>query len=345
MMNMNERLNKEGEFYDSPFKFSYSSLNKLMYAPSLFYKEYVLKEREVRTDAHLIEGKLIHYLLLDSANFKDKFIIATSALPTGNTKDVVDIVYELSDKILDLDLSDYPDEILETLRQINLHQKLVDDKKPDGTGIMLTGDQKRLIKIITPEAQEYFNFLKTRQGKDIIDADTLDKCTRAAEALSQNESVRELLGLNRTHDDESFGIYNELEISVDGAPFGFKGIIDNMTVDVENKIVRINDLKTSSKTINEFPESIEYWNYWMQAAVYRELAKDFLKDVIDSTWEIQFNFIVVDKYNQVYAFGVSKNTLNEWSFKLKDCIMRATYHYVNRDYTLPFNLAVDKVLL
>jgi hypothetical protein len=344
-MDNNEKITRESEFYSSPFKFSYSSLNKLMYAPSVFYKEYVLKMREVRTDAHLVEGKIIHYLLLDSANFKDKFIIASSALPTGNTKDVIDIVYELSDKSQDLDLFAYRNEILETLKQINLHQKLVDDKKPDANGIMLSGDDKRLAKIITAETQEYFNFLKVKEGKDIISADTLEKCTRAAEALSQNEQIRELLGLNRTHDDEAYGIYNELEVSQEGEPFGLKGIIDNMTVDVANKKVTINDLKTSSKTIAEFPESVDYWNYWMQAAVYRILAKEFLKDVIDSTWVIEFNFIVVDKYNQVYAFGVSKSTLNDWNFKLKECLKKAHYHYVNKDYTLPFEFAVDKVLL
>lgn len=344
-MDNNEKIARESEFYSSPFKFSYSSLNKLMYAPSVFYKEYVLKMREVRTDAHLVEGKMVHYLLLDSANFKDRFIIASSALPTGNTKDVIDIVFELSDKSQDLDLSAYQNEILETLRQINLHQKLVDDKKKDANGVMLTGDEKRLAKLITAETQEYFNFLKVKKGKDIIDADTLEKCTRAAEALSKNEQIRELLGLNRTHDDETFGIYNELEVSKEDEPFGLKGIIDNMTVDVANKKVIINDLKTSSKTIADFPESVEYWNYWMQAAVYRILAKEFLKDVIDNTWVIEFNFIVVDKYNQVYAFGVSKNTLAEWNFKLKDCLLKAHYHYVNKDYTLPFEFAVDKVLL
>ena len=116
-MDNNEKIARESEFYSSPFKFSYSSLNKLMYAPSVFYKEYVLKMREVRTDAHLVEGKMVHYLLLDSANFKDRFIIASSALPTGNTKDVIDIVFELSDKSQDLDLSAYQNEILETLRQ------------------------------------------------------------------------------------------------------------------------------------------------------------------------------------------------------------------------------------
>ena len=45
-------LQKEEEFYLKKFKWSYSSLNKLLFSPSLFYKDYILWDREVRTDKH-----------------------------------------------------------------------------------------------------------------------------------------------------------------------------------------------------------------------------------------------------------------------------------------------------
>ena len=35
--------NKEKEFYAKDFNFSYSSLNKLLFSPSLFYKDYILE--------------------------------------------------------------------------------------------------------------------------------------------------------------------------------------------------------------------------------------------------------------------------------------------------------------
>jgi hypothetical protein len=346
MMENNERLMREAEFYSAPFSFSYSSLNRLLYAPNIFYKEYVLKEREIKNDAHLVEGKLTHYLILDSAQFADRFLLASSSIPTGNTKEVVDVVYELSDKTQNLELEDYSAEILATLKAINLHQKLVDDKKPVG-GITLTGDQKRLEKILTKEAKEYFNFLKIKEGKEIIDADTLDKCTRAAQALKNNPAIVNLLGLDRIHDETKLGIYNELEIQAElqGKEFGIKGIIDNMVVDVEKKLITINDLKTSSKSISDFPESVEYWKYWLQAAMYKKLATSFLKDVIDDTWTIDFNFIVVDKYNQVYPFKVSNESMNAWTEKLEGSLKEGAYHYENKDYTLPFKFVAEEVLL
>jgi uncharacterized protein YaaR (DUF327 family) len=118
-----------------------------------------------------------------------------------------------------------------------------------------------------------------------------------------------------------------------------------MVVDVKTKTVRINDLKTSSKSISDFPESIEYWRYWLQAAVYKKLAKEFLKDVIDDSWVIEFNFIVIDKYNQVYPFKVSDTTMDKWTDQTIECLNEGAYHYDTRDFTLPYKFVAGDVLL
>ena len=61
---MNRNMEREEEFYaKQDFAFSYSSLNKILFSPSLFYKDYILKQREVKTDKHLVEGKLVHCLV------------------------------------------------------------------------------------------------------------------------------------------------------------------------------------------------------------------------------------------------------------------------------------------
>lgn len=347
MMDTSDKLIRESDFYSSPFNFSYSSLNRLLYAPGLFYREYVLGMKEVKTDAHLVEGKLIHYLMLDSAVFSDKFIVASGNLPTDSVKNVVDIVYEVIDKSENLPLDSYSNVILIALQQINLYQKFVDDKKPDKDGVQKTADQKRLEKVLTSEASEYFEFLKVKQGKDIIDQNTLDKCSEAAEILKSNSKIVELLGLNKVHDGTTIGIYNELPVDgpLEGFPFGIKGILDNMVVDVARKTVTINDLKTSNKSLNEFSESVDYWNYWMQAAMYKKLAKIFLKDILDDSWLIQFNFIVIDKYNQTYAFRVTNVSMDMWTEKLDAQLQEAKWHYENRDYTLPYKFISGEVLL
>ena len=85
----------EDLFYAKKFAFSYSSLNKLLYAPSVFYKEYVLGLKEDLTDKSLMEGRVIHKLLLDQDTFDEEFVISMSKLPSDNVVDVINRIYEL----------------------------------------------------------------------------------------------------------------------------------------------------------------------------------------------------------------------------------------------------------
>ena len=174
--------------------------------------------------------------------------------------------------------------------------------------------------------------------RDIIDQATLDKCSEAVEILKSNPKIRELLGLDLVDDGKNIGIYNEIALDkeYDHTSVGIKGILDNMVVNVAEKKVTINDLKTSNKSIADFPESVDYWKYWLQAAIYVELAKEFLKDVVDDSWTFQFNFIVIDKYNQVYPYKVSHSTMSEWQEELGTCLNQARWHYENREYALPY---------
>lgn len=322
----------EEEFYSKKFYFSYSGLSRLLYSPKLFYSHYVLQQREERTDSHLIEGKLLHCLLLDSESVNEQFVISPKALPSDNIKTVVDKVYRYAVEAnsLDQDFKSFSNEILEVLKEINLHQSL-------------KTDEQRIEKVATEQSVAYFDFLKTKGNKDIIDTDTYMKCLDTVQLLRQEKEVTSLLG---TSTNNHVKVYNEMPIQVrlDGYPFGLKGIVDNIVVDTIGKTITINDLKTTSKTVAEFPESVEYYNYWLQAAIYKKLVTDYFG--ADDAWDITFNFIVIDKYKQIYTFAVSKETMTKWyNTRLMDTLAKAKYHYVERDYSLPYDMAVTKVVL
>lgn len=341
--NIDENL-LESEFYSKPFSFSYSSLNTLLTAPRAFYKEYILKLKDESFKKYLLEGTLIHYLVLENKGFDSKFAIAT-ALPSENLMKMTTYLFKNHyDKIKSNDLVDYRAEILEYLKEINLYQSLVDTK--DGTG-----DDKRMAKVCDTTSQEYFEFLITSTDKTIIDNDTLAVASERAEILKADPEIRKLLGLDYISDGKTYGIYNELPIEMKpadtGLPFGIKGIIDNLVIDVKNLTITINDIKTTSKSLSNFTESIEYWNYWLQASIYIELVKHFLKAILSKAqWTIKFNFIVFDSYNQLYAFPVSDETLIAWNTKTQTILKeRALYHYESKDYTLPYEFAKKEIIL
>ena len=324
----------EAEFYSKPFNLSYSGLNKLLFSPKLFYKHYILQQREEKLDSYLIDGKVIHNLLLDDGSFDKSFILLPSTLPTGNSRLVIDRIYNLVKEGPGL-LSNYNTEILTILKEINLHQSL-------------KTDEQRIAKIITEETISYFEFLKVKGNKDLIDSETLQRCNEAVDVLKNNSKATELLGTYRS-EMENTKIHNELELSLDSSvalrSFGLKGIVDNIKVDFDNKIVYINDLKTTGKTISDFEETVQYYNYNLQAAIYHRLVKEKLKDSINADWKIVFHFVVVDKYNQVYCFEVSTGTMQNWQSELDLKLEEAEWHYKNKKYNLPFKFETSQVIL
>lgn len=336
----------ETDFYSKPFNFSYSSLNKLVWNPQAFYQMYVLGNREEKTESYLVNGKIIHALLLEPDKFNDQFIISPTNLPTGSTRSVVDRVYAHAVELqangdARTEFTEFSDAVLDVLKDMNLHQSLVDDKK---TGI--TGDQKRIDKMYTAEAMNYWNFLKAKGNKTLIDQENYEFCLTGVELIKMNNKVCTLLGCN-TNDFSNREVYNELplDVSINGKSFGLKGIIDNVVIDHDKRIINVNDIKTTSKELKDFPESIEFYNYWMQAAIYSTIIAIKYLHLIDGGYEFKFHFVVIDRNYQVYPFPVSENTLNQWMDRLNDTLEKANWHYVNKNYDLPYDFALDKITL
>lgn len=311
----------EEEFYSKKLYHSYSSLSKLLYSPALFYKEYVLQEREPSIGRHLAEGKLIHSLMLDKKNFDDLFIIAPSGLPSDNTLKVIQHVLDYhieSEGLPTATLMDYADIILEKLEQMELHQSL-------------KTDEQRIAKIVNEASNEYWEFLKKKDGREIVDIEMLSKCQEFADAIKADKKAMELL----TDGDE---VHSEIALSMDfqNGTIGLKGVVDNICINHSKGTIIISDIKTTSKSIKDFPESVEFWNYWIQACAYKMLVKEQCRSLIEEDYVLKFYFIAIDPYKQVYCFEVSNNTFREWATRFVDLMLEAEWHFSNRNYTLPY---------
>jgi hypothetical protein len=321
---------KEKEFMDSKFNFSYSSMNRLLFSPRIFYKEYILKEKEIKMDKHLVEGRVIHTLLLQPGEFNSMFVVLPSKAPSEAVRRVLNEVK----KTVVGDLEDLGPEILIALENQNLYQSFKDD-------------QKRLDKIMTDENKEYFKFL-LESNKDIIDQDTLDRCKNRVQMLKDNKDIMPLFNHEITDFEmDNLEVYNEKALSCDLVKykFGLKGIVDRYVIDHESKTISVIDLKTSGKTITDFPETVEFYKYWLQAAIYIILVGKNVPEEIASTYKISFKFVVIDKYDQTYAFSVSSNTLNQWTNNLHKILEIVNFHYKECKYELPYEFLNGKVTL
>lgn len=325
-----EQKHLEEEFYAKKFYLSYSGLSKLMSSPTQFYKHYILKQRDNLESEAINMGKAIHCLLLDREMFDEQFVVSSSNIPSDNTKLIVDKLYDRVKEGSGL-LGDYTLEIIEFLVEINLHQAL-------------KTDQQRLDKIINQQSRDYFEYLKKAKGKTIIDLETYDNCVLAVESIKENEKLNYLLGINEPNPEN---VYNEFMLQLEPQlyPFGLHGVLDNIYIKHSEKTVYINDLKRTGKSLIHFHESVEKYNYWIQAAIYVRLVKANFKVLIEAGYKIVFNFIVVDKFNQSYPFMVSDTTIANWEAGLISKLEEVNYHFVMNDYNLPFIFATGGIVL
>lgn len=318
---------KKEEYY-----FSYSGLNKLLYCPILFYNHYVLGQKEDKLDSYMIEGRLSHCLLLQKDEFNNQFVVAMNKLPSDNAKIIMDkLCRDYSDVE---DVNDLHNEILNIMKEMNYFQNL-------------KTDEQRISKLLTDDVVKYHEFVLNSKGKTVIDVQTKEKIDGVIEILRKDPEIIKTLHLDHSEFDTDIEVMNEIMLHCDLEGFvfpGIKGIIDNLIIDHINKKAIINDFKNTGKTLSDFKDTVEYYNYSLQMAIYHMLVKKLLeKRELD--YEILHNFIVIDKYNQYYVFPVSSHTFTEWLKQAKLSLKKANYYFKTDNYRLPYEFLKDKVYL
>jgi len=289
----------------------------------------------------------VHCLVLTPELFESTYLVSPGTVPEGNPKIIIDQIFALYKTEVEgenprEEFCEYRDEILDIMKNINYFQKLVDDKE-------LTGDQKRLNKVCTPENIGYFNFLKQALQKTIISQEMYTNCQRAAERVKNHPEAASLLGVNEFEfSDKNVEFHRELLIDMTSnkLDFGFKGIVDSIKIDHDNKIIYVNDLKRISKYLKDFKESIWKFRYDIQAIVYCGLVSNkFSHLLIEQGYTIEFRFIVIDANNQCYCFKVSNDTMELWLNQFEIEIKKVDYHYSNKKYDLPYDFCTGTIEL
>jgi hypothetical protein len=349
----NEVEIKEENFKNKKFYFSYSSLVKLLNDPPLFYKEYILKEREDKSAKHFDIGDLMHCLVLEPEEFENKFYTLTCKKPGGKLLSVIESVFRvqmlprLEQDPTDRESLDFFERaILLQLEAEDLYQGLVDAKRATN-GVKLTANQKRLEKAITEETKKYFLALQEATGKTVIDMDTAMVAREKANAILTNPKVIPLL----TESSIKHDVRTELELKAEfeNYPyhFGLKGIVDCVKIDYEEKKIYITDLKSTSKSLQAWKESFRDspYMYWLQSIVYKELILDLVPKESKTEWQMVLTFVVIDKENKVYPFKVSKESLQRFEMSTVEAFKRAEWHLKQNSYALPYEYEMGLVEL
>lgn len=256
------------------------------------------------TTTSLALGSVIHCMILQ----KDDYILSPDIKkPSAKLGLVIDEIFKLRKKKLPIYSC-----ILEACERVHYYEFSLSSSK---------------IKTIIQKGFHYYWNLKTVPSNALVlskrDIKIAENCINN---LNSNRQVTNLLYPTDIFGD-SIPSYNEeaFFININGTyqdrscSLKLKMKADNWSIDVENKIITLNDLKTTGHLLNKFMSlggSLETFHYSRQLGMYiyillRYCEKEYGYN--QEEWTVKCNLIVVETCcnNQVAIFPINKDLLNE----------------------------------
>jgi len=127
----------------------------------------------------------------------------------------------------------FVDHVLDVLKEQNLYQSL-------------KTDEQRIDKMTTDKNIKYLDYKFQAEKKTVVDQDMYDFAKNTVETIKSNSKLMDIMGFNQDSLTTNIKQYNELDLvclEFEDYSFGIRGIIDNLVVDHDAKVIRVNDLK------------------------------------------------------------------------------------------------------
>lgn len=228
---------------------------------------------------HFRVGSALDCLLTSPENFKDEFHVVAAKRPYGYISAFVEN--------LPTGLAPGCD--------LSLYQEAYDKSKY----------KSRLDKVVdafwnNPDALEYYNAIRDINGRSVLAKDEYDTVMHCKKRIEENEFTAPFFhnsnpNIELLHQHGIYFMYKDVEC---------KALLDGLMIDHENKTIQIFDLKTTGKSIHDFPISFTQFGYHRQASFYIAAVDSWIMESrpeLSSYQFLPFKFIVVDsKPNSSY---------------------------------------------
>lgn len=277
----------------------------------------------IEETAAMRKGTIIHKYHED----KDKFFISKVLKPTEKAGEVADKIIELVKQG-----NDYTDALVEyVVKELNYQSNWKMETR---------------VKKIIEQCHDYINEVLTVQEDNLIyvTATELEPIQRACEAITKNDKANKLTFYSNDDLAESVS-FKELElIFTNTFPITGHGHIDittkckidNVIIDVKNKVIRIVDLKTSVTAAHAYGKSILSWSVYRQIAFYSGCVQEWLRkndfDITDYTFKWYVIAVETAKLGQCVVYELGTNLILKGLAEIHDLYQRIGYHMISNNW-------------
>tara|TARA_R110000751_G_scaffold34272_2_gene84945 strand:+ start:4047 stop:5087 length:1041 start_codon:yes stop_codon:yes gene_type:complete len=281
-----------------------STLKQMLISPQTYVRA---KERQLArvesTEQHFIFGSVVDMMLTES---KEDFDKKYAVIPddTGVTEVISRIIKgvydQISEIVLETDLEDYSEEILQHCDYEQYQSRWK--------------DETRINKVIE-QGSKYFNILKQSGTRSIITETEYAKAVNCVMALRSDKYTSKYC--QKKSSNPNIEIINKHVVVFKYKDLEFKGELDRVIINHEEKTILPIDFKTTSKSVLNFESSFWHFRYDFQAAVYTlglslDKSERLQKYYADGYSFKPMLYIVVETFlnNSPMVFEIGKSAIN-----------------------------------
>lgn len=213
----------------------------------------------------------------------------------------------------------------------------------------------KILKNVYEKGFDYYCRLRdgefdSKDGKEIyvLSKKMLDSARACINSINRNGPIQKILRQNLFEPKQYFNeiaLFSDIEVTFpDGSThiIKFKGKLDSVVWDPEQKILYLNDVKTTSKCIDYFMDHVydekvyegvfSYRSYYMQLAAYSILLQKYFQEVLHiNDYTLQSNIFAVETTGEYRSdsFRINNSYIEFGIQEFKQLICRLAWHEVN----------------
>jgi hypothetical protein len=233
---------------------NYSKLSTLSLDPSLV-------KRDIEPTEAMAFGSMFDCLLTDKDRFFEEYIVATVKKPTAQLGEFLDLYLQYAD--------------------YNLAHEEMKARNPK-----LRDSVDKFKERIETEAGDYIRFLEESKDKKVVSSEDYFLANVMKESLVTNEFTEKYFNM-----DYNWRIEYQIPLLAEIKGIQYKVLLDMLLINDVTKEIYPIDIKTTSDYPNKFQNSVQKYNYLIQASLYWDVVQ-----INYSDYKIHdFQFLVCSK--------------------------------------------------
>lgn len=230
-------------------------------------------------------------------------------------------------------LGEIADKIIELVQQGNIYDDALVKYVIESTNYQANWKMETRITKVNDGTFEYINeVLEAKENNQIfMTVSEAEKVQNATEAIQNHPAASKLIFVDQDFSDLKH--FKELiiirEIAIGETRLKLKSRIDNITIDVENRVVKLVDLKTTSQGVHAYLKSFKHWRTYRQLAFYKSMLSWWVHQTFGGRgWRFEYYIIGVEtnKLQQCVVYRIDSQWIKKGSEEAMSLLHRIAYH-------------------